>query len=887
MPPEHLVPFRGCLKKIFFQSGPVELNLIQLADQGFGQSKVQTFGDLTFSCMPGAQNAPLVFSFNNGNNYTKLPPWRAPSRGTLAFQFRTLTPDGLLLYHGMAQCRNFTICDYLAFELIDGHLFLIVNLGSGDIRLQASAKSLHDGLWHSVVMERGGRKGFVSVDSLRTEFSCPGISANLDIDEPIFLGAVPWPDLFSFGQENENDHQIEAVTVIEMGESIEMKRNFPSSIWTINLRQGFLGCMKNIRLNGINIEIAHMFHSTRLLPTEKPTEISLSSKMNKSISLGCPFSFSVNFCKKPGSKNPCKNGGICSSYHNSFHCDCSDTTFDGISCQQKPRPLPFPLPESLSAKFHFSDSWQLEAENLEIKFRPKLGITLNELNKQKKLFVLIDTKSDIINEKDEDKQRLLVAITGSGGLIVHWVFQGNEQSTFNLSSANITNNINWHSLKLIRRGQQMGLKLDGKWHNQSLNNIGNKPLILSINEIAIAQPIGTAKIANNLEHLFRFHGDLRILSLNGHDLLRPIRVMKRQKGSSSSSQIHELNLNSSEQVETTNIRMENRHRNLSADHALKNGGRLRQTITPSQQLNNLSSKFQNDSISSVSPSFFFTKSPLGCLKQNARNCIPEPATEDSFFTPIISKSLNWEAQRITTSTITATSPPSPPIFQTSPPTKPTSVYSTKSSSSPATSTVTSTTTTRKRPHSWTRPKTKLEHFTFAPTSKPSTSTTTRKTLAPRFPVDPNDPTLYAVRPTTPMNGVSQYGNIPTTMVPSTSNNQLGDDKKFLIGVGSLSIVVMLGAILLCVFFKRPHQICAQMAAAAAGQGGAIGQSSTNCPKSGYTPIPPNEFSPQVQHHQMREFESNNNGVGARVGTLVVIILIIFMTGPMFFVYLNA
>uniref|UniRef100_A0A914L134 Uncharacterized protein n=1 Tax=Meloidogyne incognita TaxID=6306 RepID=A0A914L134_MELIC len=579
MPKEHLLPFRGCLKKIFFQSGPVELNLIQLADQGFGQSNVQTFGDLTFSCMPSAQNAPLVFSFNNGDNYTKLPPWRSPSRGTLAFQFRTLTPDGLLLYHGMAQCKNFTICDYLAFELIDGHLFMIVNLGSGDIRLQASAKSLNDGLWHSVVMERGGRKGFISVDSLRTEFSCPGISANLDIDEPIFLGAVPWPDLFSFDQENANNHQVEAVTVIEMGEPTEMKRNFPSSVWTINLRQGFLGCMKNIRLNGINIEIAHMFHSTKLLPTERPTEGSISSKLNTKSIFGCPFSFSVNFCKKPGSKNPCKNGGICSSYHNSFHCDCSDTPFDGISCQQKPRPLPFPLPESLSAKFHFSDSWQLEAENLEIKFRPKLGITLNELNKQKKHFVLIDTKSDIINEKDEDKQRLLVAITGSGGLIVHWVFQGNEQSTFNLSSANITNNIHWHSLRLIRRGQRMGLKLDGKWHNQSLNNMGNKPLILSINEIAIAQPIGTAKVANNLEHLFRFHGDLRILSLNGHDLLRPIRVMKRQKGSSTSSQNQELNLNSSEQVETTNIKMENKHRNLSADFAFKNGGRLRQTTT--------------------------------------------------------------------------------------------------------------------------------------------------------------------------------------------------------------------------------------------------------------------------------------------------------------------
>ncbi|CAK5079938.1 unnamed protein product [Meloidogyne enterolobii] len=66
-----------------------------------------------------------------------------------------------------------------------------------------------------------------------------------------------------------------------MGEPVEIKRNFPSSVWTINLRQGFLGCMKNIRLNGINIEIAHMFQSTKLLPTEGPTERSLSPKINR------------------------------------------------------------------------------------------------------------------------------------------------------------------------------------------------------------------------------------------------------------------------------------------------------------------------------------------------------------------------------------------------------------------------------------------------------------------------------------------------------------------------------------------------------------------------------------------------------------------------------
>uniref|UniRef100_A0A914HGE6 Neurexin-1 n=1 Tax=Globodera rostochiensis TaxID=31243 RepID=A0A914HGE6_GLORO len=121
--PDNLFPFRGCIKKAFFQSGPVKLNLIALADQGFGQSHVQTFGDLSYSCSPNAQ-VPEVFAFNSGQNFTKLPAWNSPSRGTLAFQFRTLLPEGLLLYHGQTNCPNFTICDYLAFELIDGHLMV-------------------------------------------------------------------------------------------------------------------------------------------------------------------------------------------------------------------------------------------------------------------------------------------------------------------------------------------------------------------------------------------------------------------------------------------------------------------------------------------------------------------------------------------------------------------------------------------------------------------------------------------------------------------------------------------------------------------------------------------------------------------------------------------
>uniref|UniRef100_A0A183C4X0 LAM_G_DOMAIN domain-containing protein n=1 Tax=Globodera pallida TaxID=36090 RepID=A0A183C4X0_GLOPA len=138
---------------------------------------------------------------------------------------------------------------------------MVINLGSGHIRLQASAKALNDGLWHSVVMERR----VLSVDALRTDFSCPGRSANLNIDEPIFLGAVPWESAFLARKKLP-----EAVTVIQLtvdGDGTEDKataQRYPSTVWTIGLRIGFMGCLKNIRVNGINAQIANAFRAAKL-----------------------------------------------------------------------------------------------------------------------------------------------------------------------------------------------------------------------------------------------------------------------------------------------------------------------------------------------------------------------------------------------------------------------------------------------------------------------------------------------------------------------------------------------------------------------------------------------------------------------------------------------
>lgn len=47
-------------------------------------------------------------------------------------------------------------------------------------------------MWHSVTLERVGRNGYVMVDSIKTDFFTPGVSANLIIEEPIYVGKKFW-----------------------------------------------------------------------------------------------------------------------------------------------------------------------------------------------------------------------------------------------------------------------------------------------------------------------------------------------------------------------------------------------------------------------------------------------------------------------------------------------------------------------------------------------------------------------------------------------------------------------------------------------------------------------------------------------------------------------
>lgn len=143
---------------------------------------VRVYGNLTFMCRE--PTAPEPITFKNSDSYLTLASWQGAKSGSLSFKFKTNEPDGIILYNN-GPGRNET--DFIAIELVNAQLYLIINLGSGTLRLQASTIPVKDKQWHTVTVVREGRNGRITVDDLTTDFSTPGSAAQLDLGKKIYV----------------------------------------------------------------------------------------------------------------------------------------------------------------------------------------------------------------------------------------------------------------------------------------------------------------------------------------------------------------------------------------------------------------------------------------------------------------------------------------------------------------------------------------------------------------------------------------------------------------------------------------------------------------------------------------------------------------------------
>lgn len=142
-----------------YKNNEFRLELSRLAEQQ--DLRISIHGDLKFSCESVEALEPVTF--DRPSSYLTLPRWNTKRTGAISLDFRTSETSGLLLFgHGSlqgVQPDKTPRADFFALELLDGFLYMVMDMGSGSVKIKASNTRLDDGEWHHVDFQRNGRNG--------------------------------------------------------------------------------------------------------------------------------------------------------------------------------------------------------------------------------------------------------------------------------------------------------------------------------------------------------------------------------------------------------------------------------------------------------------------------------------------------------------------------------------------------------------------------------------------------------------------------------------------------------------------------------------------------------------------------------------------------------
>ncbi|XP_077359777.1 neurexin-1a-like isoform X24 [Festucalex cinctus] len=284
--------FMGCLKEVVYKNNDVRLELSRLAKQGDPKMKVS--GVVSFKCESVATLDPVTF--DTPESFVALSKWTAKKAGSISFDFRTTEPNGLMLFsHGKPRQMQrkdprtppTLKVDFFAIEMLDGHLYLLLDMGSGTTKTKAIDRKVNDGEWYHVDFQRDGRSGTISVNSVRTAYTAPGDSEILDLDDTLYLGGLP---------------EDRAGLI------------FPTEVWTALLNYGYVGCIRDLFVDGQSKDIRRLAEAQRAVGV-KPS------------------------CSREPPKqclsNPCQHNGVCREGWNRYVCDCSGTGYLGRSCERE------------------------------------------------------------------------------------------------------------------------------------------------------------------------------------------------------------------------------------------------------------------------------------------------------------------------------------------------------------------------------------------------------------------------------------------------------------------------------------------------------------------------------------------------------------------------
>ncbi|XP_039594407.1 neurexin 1a isoform X5 [Polypterus senegalus] len=393
--------FMGCLKEVVYKNNDVRLELSRLAKQG--DAKMKIHGVVAFKCENVATLDPITFE--TPESYITLNKWNAKKTGSISFDFRTTEPNGLLLFsHGKpkqqkdAKNPQTMKVDFFAIEMLDGHLYLLLEMGSGTIKTRAVNKKVNDGEWYHVDFQRDGRSGTISVNTIRTPYTAPGESEILDLDDNLYLGGLP---------ENK-------VGLI-----------FPTEVWTALLNYGYVGCIRDLFIDGQSKDIRRM--------AEIQTAAGVKPSCSRELAKQCL-------------SNPCRNNGVCREGWNRYVCDCSGTGYLGRSCEREATILSYD--GSKFMKIQLPVVMHTEAEDVSLRFKSQraYGILMATTSR--------DSADTLRLELDAGRVRLTV------NLDCIRINCNTSKGPETIFAGYSLNDNEWHTVRVGRRGKSLKLTVD-------------------------------------------------------------------------------------------------------------------------------------------------------------------------------------------------------------------------------------------------------------------------------------------------------------------------------------------------------------------------------------------------------------------------------------------
>ncbi|XP_053192277.1 neurexin 3a isoform X1 [Scomber japonicus] len=394
--------FMGCLKEVVYKNNDIRLELSRLARIVDPKMKIQ--GEVSYKCENVATLDPI--SFETPEAYISLPKWNTKRMGSISFDFRTTEPNGLILFtHGKPQERKDaarsqknTKVDFFAVELLDGSLYLLLDMGSGTIKVKATQTKVNDGAWYHVDIQRDGRSGTISVNSRRTPFTASGESEILDLEGDMYLGGLP----------------TDRTNLI-----------LPTELWTAMLNYGYVGCIRDLFIDGRSKDIRQIAEAQN----------------------GAGIKPSCN--KQPGKQcesYPCKNRGICKEGWNRFICDCTGTGFWSRTCEREASILSYD--GSMYMKVVMPTIMHTEAEDVSLRFRSQRAYGLLMATTSR------DSADTLRLELDGGRVKLTV------NLDCIRINCNSSKGPETLYAGQKLNDNEWHTVRVVRRGKTYKLTVD-------------------------------------------------------------------------------------------------------------------------------------------------------------------------------------------------------------------------------------------------------------------------------------------------------------------------------------------------------------------------------------------------------------------------------------------